>query len=117
MLSQQAALAQLAGTLKDLRHLDKFIDGVVKWLESPGVGVFRLFSASILHFPSGYKQLQTVPALLPNNFPLGVFASECAPALSLESGLLKLRVKVKGTMLVLADEVNGEGTRRKRRRR
>ena len=37
MLSQQAALAQLAGTLKDLRHLGKFIAGVVKWLESPGV--------------------------------------------------------------------------------
>ena len=85
---------------------EKIADPVL--FDEYGVGVFRLFSASILHFPSGYKQLQTVPALLPNNFPLGAFASECAPALSLESGPLKLRVRVKGTMLVLADEVNGK---------
>jgi hypothetical protein len=35
LLSQQVALAQLAGALKDLRHLEKFVKGVGKWLESP----------------------------------------------------------------------------------
>jgi hypothetical protein len=37
LLSQQVALAQIASALKDRRHLEKFVEGVGKWLENPSV--------------------------------------------------------------------------------
>lgn len=82
-----------------------------------GVVVLRLSSASILHFKSGHKHLQTVPALLPNDFPFQIFASKDAPGLLLESGKLRFYVKVMGTMLLLAYDVDAKRTGTMRRGR
>jgi hypothetical protein len=105
-------------TNEPLPTVEKIANPVL--FDEHGIALLRLSSASILQFKSDHKQLQTAPALLPNDFPFEAFASKCAPGLLLEGREpkgreLKFKVRLEGTMLVLTDEVNGKGTGRKRR--